>query len=121
MEIFWGIMKAFLVGGLFCAVAQVLIDKTRLTPARILVTYVCAGVALSGMGIYEKLMEISGAGASVPLTGFGHVLAQGVERAVDTYGALGIITGGLTGAAAGITAAMTFGLIAALIAPSRPK
>ena len=121
MEIFYGLLRAFLVGGAICSVAQILIDKTKLTPARILVAYVCAGVALSGMGIYERLIELSGAGASVPLTGFGHILAQGVEKAVDEYGALGIITGGLTGAAAGITAAMIFGLIAALIAPSRPK
>ena len=121
MEIFVGLLKAFAVGGILCAVAQTLIDKTRLTPARILVAYVCGGVVLSALGIYEKLLEFAGAGASVPLTGFGHVLAKGVEGAVDEYGALGILTGGLSGAAAGITAAMLFGLAAALTAPSRPK
>lgn len=121
MEIFWGIVKAFVVGGAFCVVAQIFIDKTKLTPARILVSYVCAGVVLHALGVYQRIVDFAGAGASVPLTGFGHVLAKGVEKAIDSDGMLGILTGGLTGAAAGITAAMIFGLIAALVAPSRPK
>ncbi|MBR2473648.1 MAG: stage V sporulation protein AE [Clostridia bacterium] len=121
MEMFFGFLKAFAVGGALCAVAQVLIDKTRLTPARILVAYVCAGVLLQAMGLYGRLVDFAGAGASVPLTGFGYVLAKGVEKAVDSMGVIGILTGGLTGAAAGIAAAMVFGFIAALIAPSRPK
>ena len=121
MEILYALLKAFAVGGAICAIAQILIDKTRLTPARILVAYVCAGVLLHALGVYEKLIAIAGAGASVPLTGFGYVLAKGVEKAVDQFGILGVLTGGLTGAAAGITAAMLFGFLAALIAPSRPK
>lgn len=121
MEILYALLKAFAVGGAICAVAQILIDKTRLTPARILVAYVCAGVLFHALGVYDKLIAIAGAGASVPLTGFGYVLAKGVEKAVDQFGILGVLTGGLTGAAAGITAAMLFGFLAALIAPSRPK
>ena len=121
MEIIFGLLKAFLVGGILCVIAQILIDKTALTPARILVAYVCAGVFLTGIGVYPYLIEFAGAGASVPLTGFGYVLAKGVEKAVAENGFLGILSGGLTGAAAGITAAMVFGFFAALIAPSRPK
>ena len=121
MDILLGFVRAFLVGGLICAAAQPIIDKTRLTPARILVTYVCMGVLLTAIGIYEPLIEFAGAGASVPLTGFGYVLAKGVETAIAEKGLIGIISGGLTGAAAGITAAMTFGFIVALFAPSRPK
>ena len=120
-EILIGFLKAFAVGGALCAVAQVFIDKTKLTPARILVAYVCVGVALSGLGIYQKLVDFAGAGATVPLTGFGHVLAKGVERAVSENGLIGILMGGLTGAAAGISAAIVFGFLVALIAPSRPK
>lgn len=116
-----GFLKAFAVGGALCAVAQIFIDKTKLTPARILVAYVCLGVVLSGLGIYQKLVDFAGAGATVPLTGFGHVLAKGVERAVSENGLIGILTGGLTGAAAGISAAIVFGFLVALIAPSRPK
>ena len=116
-----GFLKAFAVGGALCAVAQVFIDKTKLTPARILVAYVCVGVVLSGLGIYQRLVDFAGAGATVPLTGFGHVLAKGVERAVSENGLIGILTGGLTGAAAGISAAIVFGFLVALIAPSRPK
>ena len=107
--------KAFLVGGLFCAVGQVLIDKTKLTPARILVGYVVAGVLLSALGLYQPLVEFAGAGATVPLTGFGHLLATGVQKAVAEKGILGALTGGLTASAAGITAAMIFGLLVALI------
>ena len=108
-------LKAFLVGGLICAVGQVLIDYTRLTPARILVSYVVAGVVLGALGLYEPLIALAGAGASVPLTGFGSLLASGVRKAVNERGALGILTGPLTASAGGITAAMVFGLIAALI------
>ncbi len=121
MDIVLGLVRAFLVGGLLCAAAQPLIDKTRLTPARILVTYVCAGVVLTALGVYDALIDFAGAGASVPLTGFGYVLAKGVQTAMAEKGLIGIISGGLTGAAAGITAAITFGFIVSLVAPSRPK
>ena len=113
MELLITLGKAFLVGGLFCAVGQVLIDKTKLTPARILVGYVVAGVLLSALGLYQPLVEF--AGATVPLTGFGHLLATGVQKAVAEKGILGALTGGLTASAAGITAAMIFGLLVALI------
>ena len=115
MELLITLGKAFLVGGLFCAVGQVLIDKTKLTPARILVDYVVAGVLLSALGLYQPLVEFAGAGATVPLTGFGHLLATGVQKAVVEKGILGALTGGLTASAAGITAAMIFGLLVALI------
>ena len=105
----------------FCAVAQILIDKTKLTPARILVCYVCVGVLLSAVGVYKPIVDFAGAGATVPLTGFGHVLATGVKKAIAEQGVIGILTGGLSGAAAGIAAAMVFGFAVALIAPSRPK
>ena len=121
MEIAVSLLKAFLFGGVLCAVAQVLIDKTKLTPARILVTYVCCGVILSALGLYQPLVQAFGAGATVPLTGFGNVLANGVREAVAEKGAIGILTGGLSAASAGITAAMTFGFLVALVAPSRPK
>ena len=115
MELLITLGKAFLVGGLFCAVGQVLIDKTKLTPARILVGYVVAGVLLSALGLYQPLVEFAGAGATVPLTGFGHLLATGVQKAVAEKGILGALTGGRTASAAGITAAMIFGLLVALI------
>ena len=115
MELLITLGKAFLVGGLFCAVGQVLIDKPKLTPARILVGYVVAGVLLSALGLYQPLVEFAGAGATVPLTGFGHLLATGVQKAVAEKGILGALTGGLTASAAGITAAMIFGLLVALI------
>lgn len=105
---------AFLVGGLICAVGQVLIDYTKLTPARILTGYVVAGVILSAVGIYPKLLDWAGGGASVPLTGFGNLLAQGVRDAIQEKGFLGVFTGGLTNAAAGLTAALVFGLLAAI-------
>ena len=108
-------LYAFLVGGLLCAIGQVLIDYTKLTPARILVAYVVAGVILGGIGLYEPLVEFAGAGATVPLTGFGYLLSKGVKEAVAEKGLLGALTGGLTAAAAGITAAMIFGLLVALI------
>ena len=108
-------VKAFLVGGVICAIGQVLIDYTKLTPARILVTYVVLGVILDGVGIYEPLIDFAGAGATVPLTGFGSLLARGVRKAISEVGLLGAFTGGLTASAAGITAAMMFGLLVALI------
>lgn len=112
---------AFVIGGLFCAVGQVLIDYTKLTPARILTAYVVAGVILGALGWYKPLVDFAGAGASVPLTGFGNVLVEGVKKAVDENGFLGIFTGGLTEAAGGITAAMIFALIAALCFKSKEK
>lgn len=114
-------INAFWVGGLICAIAQVLIDKTKLTPARILVMYVVIGAALGGLGIYEKIAEYAGAGATVPLMGFGNVLAQGVKKAVDEQGALGIITGGAQAAAGGISAAIFFAFIIALIFDPKAK
>lgn len=110
---------AFLIGGLICTVGQLLIDFTKLTPARILVGYVIAGVVLGAIGIYPKLVDFAGAGASVPLSGFGNLLAQGIRKAVAEHGILGILTGGLTSAAGGITAAMLFGLLASVC--FRPK
>lgn len=121
MEIFWSYARAFLCGGALCLIGQLLIDKTALTPARILVCYVVAGVVLGGLGIYPYLAEWGGAGATVPLTGFGYLLAKGVAEAVAEQGALGILTGGLTAAAGGVTAAVLFGLLAALLFKSRPK
>ncbi len=121
MEIFLEYAKAFLVGGALCAVGQVLIDYTKLTPARILVAYVVAGVVLGGLGWYQPLIDFAGAGASVPLTGFGSLLAKGVREAVEKDGLLGVLSGGLTASAAGITAAMVFGLLAALIFKPKSK
>lgn len=112
-------IKAFVVGGLICVIGQILIDKTNLTPARILVTYVISGVILEIFGLYKKLIDFAGAGASVPLSGFGYLLAKGAREAVEKDGFIGIFTGGLTAGAAGITAAILFGLIAAII--FRPK
>ncbi len=115
------LIKAFVVGGAFCAVGQLLIDKTRLTPARILVSFVIAGVVLSAVGLYEPIREFAGAGASVPLTGFGHLLAEGMREAVKERGIIGIFTGGLTACAGGVTAAMVFSFIASLFARSKQK
>lgn len=115
------LLKAFLIGGAICAVGQVLIDYTKLTPARILTSYVVIGVVLSAFGLYEPLAEFAGAGASVPLTGFGHLLAKGVREAVAEDGALGILTGGLTSAAGGITAALTAGLLVAAVFRKKMK
>ena len=112
-------LKAFLIGGAICLVGQLLIDKTKLTPARILVSYVVAGVILGAVGLYEPFAEFAGAGAAVPLTGFGNTLAKGVREAVDEQGFLGIFIGGLRATAGGITAAITAGLLAALLV--RPK
>ena len=114
-------IKAFVVGGIICVIGQILIDKTKLTPAKILVLFVCLGVVLGGIGIYQKLVDFAGAGATIPLTGFGNLLAKGVREAVDEKGLLGAFTGGFTSAAAGITAAVFFGLIAALCFKSGSK
>lgn len=114
-------LKAFLVGGLFCIIGQVLIDKTKLTPARILVAYVVAGVILGGLGIYQPIIDFAGAGATVPLSGFGALLAKGTREALGEKGLLGALTGGFTAAAAGIAAAIFFGLIAALLFRSGDK
>ena len=108
-------LRAFLCGGLLCAVGQILIDRTRLTPARILTGYVVAGVALSALGLYGPVAEWGGAGASTPLTGFGHALAQGVRKAVAEQGWLGVLTGGLSATAGGITAAALCAVTAALL------
>ena len=112
-------LKAFVAGGFLCLIGQILIAKTKLTPARILVAYVVAGVILGGLQLYPKFVDFAGAGATVPLTGFGNTLAKGVREAVDKDGFLGIFTGGLKAAAGGITAAITAGLAASLL--FRPK
>lgn len=114
-------IKAFIVGGTLCLIGQLLIDKSKLTPARILVCYVVAGVILSATGIYQKLVDFAGAGATVPLTGFGHTIAKGVRDAVTKNGFLGIFTGGLTASAGGITAAILFGLIMSVIFKAKDK
>lgn len=112
-------LKAFVIGGILCVIGQILIDKTKLTPARILVSYVVAGVLLTAVGLYEPLVEYAGAGATVPLTGFGYSLAKGVKEAVTKDGFIGIFTGGFKATAGGIAAAIVFGLIMSLI--FRPK
>ena len=119
MDMIFEYLKAFAVGGALCLIGQLFIDLTKLTPARILVGYVVGGVILSAIGLYGPLAEWAGCGAGVPLTGFGHLLAEGVRKAVDKDGALGILKGGLTAASSGITAALFFGFVAALI--SKPK
>ena len=108
-------LNAFICGGILCAIGQILIDKTQLTPARILTGYVVAGVFLQAIGVYQYVVDWGGAGATVPLTGFGYNLAKGVAKAIGEKGVLGIITGGMTAAAGGIAAAVFFGLLAALI------
>ena len=114
-------LKAFLVGGAICMLGQILIDKTRLTPARILVCYVVLGVILGGAGVYDKLVDFAGAGATVPLTGFGNTLAKGVREAVKEQVILGALTGGLKASAAGIAAAVFFGFLAALLCNPKDK
>ena len=114
-------LKAFIFGGLLCLFGQILIDKTKLTPARILVSYVVVGVVLGAIGVYEPLVEFAGAGATTPLTGFGYTLAKGVQKAVTEKGFLGILTGGLTASAGGITAAIIAGLLCSLIFKPRDK
>ncbi len=121
MEMWIEYLKAFLVGGAFCALAQLLIDRTRITPARILVMYVVAGVALGAAGLYKPLVDFAGTGAATPLTGFGFLISEGVKKAVDKDGFMGIFTGGITAAAGGITAAVVFSLLAACIVRSKPK
>ena len=114
-------LKAFAVGGLFCVIGQVLIDKTKLTPARILVAYVVSGVVLGAVGVYKPLAEWAGAGATVPLTGFGYSLAKGVREAVAEKGLLGAVTGGVTSTAGGITAAIFLGVLVACVFRPKPK
>lgn len=114
-------VKAFVCGGMLCVIGQLLIDRTRLTPARILVAYVVSGVIFSGLGLYQPLVDWAGAGATVPLTGFGHLLARGVRKAVEERGLLGALTGGVTAAAAGITAAVFFGVVVSLLSKPKPK
>ena len=121
MEFLLSLLKAFAVGGLFCVIAQILIDKTALTPARILVAYVVSGVLLTAIGLYGHLVDFAGCGATTPLTGFGYCLAKGVEKAIREMGPIGILTGGLSGAAGGITAALAAGWITALLFRSKPK
>ena len=115
------IIKAFLIGGVICGIGQLLIDYTKLTPARILTGYVVAGVLISAVGLYKPLVDFAGAGATVPLTGFGHTLAEGIRRAIEEDGFIGIFTGGMTAAAGGITAALLFGLIAAVVFKQKDK
>ena len=121
MEILWEYGKAFVVGGLICLVGQILIDKTKLTPARILVLFVTLGVVLTAVGLYGPLVDFAGAGATVPLTGFGYTMAKGVVKAIQEQGILGLLTGGVTAAAAGIAAAVFFGYLAALISKPSDK
>ena len=121
MDTLFMFCKVFLVGGLFCVVGQILIDRTNLTPARILTAYVVAGVILGAVGLYEPLSKWAGEGAAVPLTGFGYTLAEGVKKAVDEHGALGILTGGLTATAGGIAAAVLFGFIFSLFTKPSDK
>ncbi len=117
----WRLLISFLVGGFICLIGQILIDYTKLTPARILVAYVVSGVVLTAVGIYQPLVDFAGTGATVPLTGFGYSLAKGVETAVTQYGLIGALTGGLTATAAGITSAILLGLLMSLIFRSGDK
>jgi len=121
MEVFAEYARAFLCGGILCLIGQILIDKTPLTPAKILVSYVVSGVILGGLGLYKYVVEFGGAGATVPLTGFGYLLAKGVAKAVEEQGVLGALTGGVTAAAGGITASIFFGYLTALIFKSKSK
>lgn len=121
MDTFLEYLKAFAVGGALCAIGQLLIDKTKLTPARILTSYVVAGVILGAVGVYKPLAEWAGAGATVPLTGFGNTLAEGVKKAVESDGLLGAFTGGFTASAAGICAAVFFGILVALLCKPKEK
>ena len=121
MELTLSFLRAFLVGGLFCVIAQILIDRTRLTPARILVLYVCAGVLLGAVGIYQPLVDFAGAGATTPLTGFGFLISKGVKEAVDEEGLLGALTGTLRTTTGGIAAALVFGYLTCLVFRGNPK
>ncbi len=121
MEIMMKLVFAFIVGGSICVIAQILLDKTKLTPARILVIYVVAGVFLGAVGLYGPLAEFAGAGATTPLTGFGYLISKGVSEAVDKKGLIGALTGSLSAAAGGTTAALCFGFLASLIFKSKPR
>ena len=121
MEQMWTYVWAFLVGGAWCVLAQILLDKTKLTPARILVGYVVLGVVLGAVGLYRPLIELAGAGATTPLTGFGYLISKGIKKAVDEKSLLGALTGGLTSAAGGIAAALTFGYLACLLFKGKSK
>ena len=121
MELMEALLRAFVVGGLICAVGQLLIDYTALTPARILVSFVVLGVVLGGLGIYQPLLDFAGAGASVPLTGFGALLAKGVREAIADQGAIGILTGGLTAAAAGVTTSLVCGVVCSWVGKSHDQ
>ena len=114
-------LKAFIIGGFICVIGQALIDKTKLTPARILVMFVCIGAFMELFNLYKPIIEFAGAGGSVPLTGFGAILAQGVKKAIDERGLIGVITGGLTASSAGITVSLLFGLLVSLIFKSKAK
>ncbi len=114
-------LKAFIIGGLICVIGQLLIDLTKLTPAKILVSFVVLGVILGGLGLYEPLVDFAGAGATIPLTGFGNALAKGVKEAIQNDGAVGIITGGISACAAGVTVAILSGLIVAILGKSKDK
>ena len=115
------VLNCFIVGGILCVIGQILIDKTKLTPARVLVAYVTVGAILGGLGIYQYLIDFAGCGATVPLTGFGNVLWKGVKEAVDQYGFLGIFMGGFQASAVGISAALVFGYLASLIFQPKMK
>lgn len=121
MDILLDYVRAFIVGGLLCTIAQILIDRTKLTPARILVAYVVAGVFLGAIGVYKPLVDYAGAGATTPLTGFGYLISKGVKETVDKDGLIGVLTGGMQAAAGGITAALLFGLIASRIFQSKAR
>ncbi len=121
MEFVLQLLRAFVVGGLLCVIGQILIDKTKLTPARILVSFVVVGTFLSAMGLYQPLVDFAGAGASVPLTGFGHLLAKGVKESVEQDGLLGVLKGGLTAASAGIAASIICGVLVAVIFKPKEK
>lgn len=121
MDMLLTYLAVFVIGGALCVIAQILIDKTKVTPARILVGYVVSGVILTAIGLYEPLVKIGKAGATVPLTGFGYSIAKGVERAVDEKGLIGSLTGPLTATSAGITAAIVLAFVVALIFKSKPK
>ena len=121
LTLLWSFLKAFVVGGLICVIGEVLVLKTKLTPARILVGYIVAGVILSAVGLYGPIADFAGAGASVPLTGFGHALTNGVKRAIQEIGFMGAFTGGLTNTAAGIAAAVFFGALIAMLFKPKAK
>ena len=120
-EIFLGFLKAFAVGGLICTLAQIVINYTDLTAGKILVVFMLAGVVLQGLGLYQYLVDFAGAGATVPLTGFGYLISEGIREAVDKQGLLGALTGPLTAASGGTAAALVFGFIAALFFKAKPK